>query len=114
VKADPEMTALKQATRKSAASTKNSRLKVKRLSMRIDAFAKARLERAAAYTQKSVSEYVVARALEAAEADITTHEKVILPKMIWDSFFNALQKPPKQNAEMKALLKAHDQAVASR
>ena len=82
--------------------------------MRIDVFAKARLERAAAYTQKSVSEYVIARALEAAEADITVHEKVILPEVIWDNFFNALQKPPKQNAAMKALLKAHDQAVVSR
>ena len=61
-----------------------------------------------------MSEYVVARALEAAEADITTHEKIVLPEMVWDNFFNALQKPPKQHAALKALLKAHDQAVASR
>ena len=105
------MTALKRAIKRDG--RKNNRMKSERLSMRIDTSAKTRLERAAAYTQKSVSEYVVTRALEAAEADITTHEKVILPEMVWDKFFNALQKPPKQNAAMKALLKAHDQAVVS-
>ena len=107
------MTALKRTIKKDS-RTKNKRMKAERLSMRIDISATTRLERAAAYTEKSVSEYVVTRALEAAEADITTHEKVILPEMIWDNFFNALQKPPKQNAAMKALLKEHDQAVISR
>jgi len=107
------MTALKRVIKRDGRA-KNKRMKVERLSMRIDISAKTRLERAAAYTQKSVSEYVVTRALEAAEADIITHEKVILPEMIWDKFFNALQKPPKQNAAMKALLKEHDQAVVSR
>jgi len=107
------MTRLKQAIKRNG-HTKNKYMKAARLSMRIDVSAKIRLERAAAYTQKSVSEYVITRALEAAETDITTHEKVILPEMIWDKFFNALQKPPKQNATMKALLKEHDQAVVSR
>ncbi len=108
-----KMTALKRAIKKDG-RTKNNHMKSERLSMRIDICAKTRLERAAAYTQKSVSEYVVARALEAADADITTYEKVVLPEAIWDNFFNALQKPPKQNAAMKALLKEHDQAVVSR
>ncbi len=108
------MATANRSARKPAIRPSKNRLKADRLSMRIDGFAKARLERAAAYTHKSVSEYVVARALEAAEADITMHEKMVLPEAIWENFFDALQKPPKQNAAMKALLNAHDRAVVSR
>ena len=43
------MTALKHAARRTETRTKTKRLKAERLSMRIDTFAKAKLERAAAY-----------------------------------------------------------------
>jgi len=107
------MTLLK-STIKRRAPVKSKRGKAERLSMRVGSFAKKRLQRAATYSHISVSEYVVARALEAAETDIIMHEKTILPETVWHDFFDALQKPPKQNAAMKILLKTHDQAVASR
>lgn len=109
------MSSAKPAAKKTSRQVvKYKTLKVERLSMRIDRPAKAKLERAAAYVQKSVSEYVVDRALEAAETDITMHEKVILSENTWETFFNALKKPPKASSALRALLAAHDQTVLSR
>lgn len=108
------MATLQQTRRRKTANAKPSRLKVERLSMRIDPPSKAKLERAAAYSYESVSDYVVSRALRAAEEDIQTHEKVVLPEPTWDAFYDALSKPPKANAPLKALLKQHDKLVVSR
>lgn len=108
------MPMLRQAQRRKSASAKPSRLKVERLSMRIDPPSKTKLERAAAYSYESVSDYVVSRALRAAEEDIQTHENTVLPESIWDAFYDALAKPPKANAHLKALLKQHDKLVLSR
>lgn len=108
------MATLQQARSRKTATAKPSRLKVERLSMRIDPPSKAKLERAAAYSYESVSDYVVSRALRAAEEDIQTHEKVVLPESIWDAFYDALSKPPKANAHLKTLLKQHDKLVLSR
>ena len=109
-----QMPTLREATRKKAPYPKARRLKVQRLSMRIDESSKTKLERAAAYSAESVSDYVVTRALRAAEADITTHEKITLPEPIWNAFFEALKNPPKSNARLNAILKLHDQEVVSR
>ena len=109
-----KMPTLRQAPRKKPAHAKPSRLKVERLSMRIDPLSKAKLERAAAYNDESLSDYVVLRALGAAEEDIQTHENVVLPESIWDAFYEALAKPPKANTHLKALLKQHDKLVLSR
>jgi len=108
------MSTLRQTARKKTVHAKSSRLKVERLSMRIDPPSKAKLERAASYSHESVSDYVVTRALQAAEADIVAHEKVVLAEPVWNVFFDALKKPPKANASLKALLKRHDQEVISR
>lgn len=108
------MPMLRQAHKKKSASAKTGRLKAGRLSMRIDPPSKMKLERAAAYRHESVSDYVVSRALRAAEEDIQTHENAILPESIWNAFYDALAKPPKANAPLKALLKQHDKLVISR
>lgn len=103
-----------KTTKKRGSQTKVSRLKVARLSMRVDTHSKAKLERAAAYNHESVSDYVVTRALQPAESDIMTHERLTLAAPVWDIFFEALNNPPKPNARLKAMLKKHDQEVVSR
>ncbi|MDR3423811.1 MAG: DUF1778 domain-containing protein [Alphaproteobacteria bacterium] len=108
------MLAVKSTARKSAGSGKTSRLKIERLSMRIDKSAKAKLERAAAYNRKSVSDYVIARALTAAEAEISAHETIALSPDVWGKFYDALESPPPTNAKLRALLRAHDKAIVSR
>jgi uncharacterized protein (DUF1778 family) len=108
------MSALKKTMRKNTTHAKARRLKNDRLNMRIDETSKAKLERAASYHLESVSDYVIARALQAAEADISTHEHIVLDKPVWDIFFNALNNPPKTNPRLKALLKRHDQEIVSR
>lgn len=104
----------KTARGKKSVYLKPKRLKVDRLSMRIDPLSKAKLERAAAYIHESVSDYVVTRALRAAEADILAHEKIVLAEPVWNAFFKALNTPPKAIPRLKALLKQHDQKVVSR
>lgn len=108
------MATLQQTRSRKTANAKPSRLKVERLSMRIDPPSKAKLERAAAYSYESVSDYVVSRALRAAEEDIQTREKVVLPESIWNAFYDALARPPKANAHLKVLLRQHDKQVLSR
>jgi uncharacterized protein (DUF1778 family) len=74
-----------------------------RLHLRLDARTKRVLQRAAAYQEKSVTDFVLSSAAAAAEQVIERHEQVTLAPADWDVFFAALVKPPAPN---KALRKA--------
>jgi uncharacterized protein (DUF1778 family) len=73
--------------------------------LRLDARTKRTLERAAAYEEKSVSEFVLASATAAAERIIERHEVVTLPPADWDVFFDALVDPPEPNDVLKAAVR---------
>jgi len=72
-----------------------------RMHLRLDAKAKRILERAAAYEATSVSDFVLANAVAAAERVIESHETVLLSAPDWDAFHEALLHPPAPNDRLK-------------
>jgi uncharacterized protein (DUF1778 family) len=72
-----------------------------RMHLRLDAATKRKLERAAAYAQKSVTDFVLAQAVAAAEQVLKSHEQHVLSAADWETFCKALDKPPKPNRALK-------------
>lgn len=84
--------------------------KQERMHIRLDIHLKRKLERAASYTHKTVSEFVLGQALASAERIIQAHESMTLTERDWDVFMDALDNPPLPNARLRkafALHKAH-------
>ncbi|MCW5732105.1 MAG: DUF1778 domain-containing protein [Alphaproteobacteria bacterium] len=79
-----------------AAETKDDRLQV-----RLDARSKSVLQRAASYRHKTVSQFVLATALEEAERVIRENENVTLSGPDWKVFYDALTSPPAPNAALR-------------
>ena len=80
---------------------KTTELKHDRVHLRMDTRTKRKLERAAAYEEMTVSRFVLANAMAAAERVIESRERVVLSEMDWAAFHNALVNPPKPNAALK-------------
>lgn len=80
--------------------TKTS-LKRDRMHLRLDVATKRKLERAAAYAQKSVSDFVLSQAVEAANQMLKAHEQHVLSTADWEIFCKALDRPPKPNRALK-------------
>lgn len=72
-----------------------------RMHLRLDAATKRKLERAAAYAQKSVTDFVLTQAMEAADQVLKTHEQHVLSTADWDTFCKALDHAPKPNRALK-------------
>jgi uncharacterized protein (DUF1778 family) len=72
-----------------------------RMHLRLDAKTKRTLERAAAYEETSVTDFVLANAVAAAERIIGSHEKTTLSAKDWDVFYDALVNPPAPNEALK-------------
>ena len=72
-----------------------------RMHLRLDARSKHKLERAAAYEETSVTDFVLANALIAADRVIDTHEKISLSTKDWGVFYDALIDPPEPNDKLK-------------
>jgi len=75
--------------------------KRERMHLRLNTAAKRKLERAASYAHKSVSEFVLLRALEAADKTLEAHEQNVLSTADWQAFYRALDKPPRPNKALK-------------
>ena len=86
-------------------------LKRDRMHLRLDGRTKRKLERAAAYEETSVSDFVLANAVAAAERVIDAHEKVILSAKDWDIFYAALIDPPEPNARLKKAARRYRERV---
>lgn len=72
-----------------------------RMHLRLDAATKRKLERAAAYAQKSVSDFVLSQAVEAANEVLKAHDQHVLSTADWETFCKALDRPPKPNRALK-------------
>ncbi|GEO81597.1 type II toxin-antitoxin system TacA family antitoxin [Pararhodospirillum oryzae] len=79
-----------------AAGTKDDRLQV-----RLDAASKSVLQRAASYRHKTVSQFVLATAMEEAEKVIRESEVVTLSSPDWTLFYEALTNPPAPNTALR-------------
>ena len=86
-------------------------IKQERMHIRVDTLAKQKLERAAAYAQKSLSEFVLGEALSAADEVIHEHETLTLTRADWEVFLDALENPPKPNVNLKQAFAEHQQRV---
>ena len=72
-----------------------------RLQMRLDAEAKSVLQRAANHRHETVSQFVLATALEEAVKVIRENEIVTLSGPDWKIFYDALTDPPAPNAALR-------------
>jgi uncharacterized protein (DUF1778 family) len=79
-----------------AAETKQDRMH-----LRLDAKTKRTLERAAAYAETTLSDFVLGNAVKAAERMIRSRERVTLSPVDWDVFHEALLNPPEPNAALR-------------
>jgi uncharacterized protein (DUF1778 family) len=79
--------------------------------LRLDARAKRMLERAAAYEETSVSDFVLVNAVAAAERIIDSHEKVTLSARDWDVFYDVLINPPEPNAKLREAARRYRERV---
>jgi uncharacterized protein (DUF1778 family) len=86
-------------------------IKDDRLQVRLDAEAKRVLQRAARYRHKSVSQFVLATALEEAEKVIRENEAVTLSGADWKVFYDALTNPPAPNAALRKAFAKYKKAA---
>ena len=91
--------------------TRPNNVKRDRMHLRIDANTKRRLERAAAYEQTSVTDFVMANAKAAAERVIDAHEKITLSARDWEVFFDALINPPEPNEKLREAARRYRERV---
>ena len=85
--------------------------KQERMHIRIDALSKQKLEKAASYSHKKLSEFVLSQSLAAAESIISEHEQITLTNTDWALFLDALENPPAKNAKLKEALALHKKSV---
>lgn len=91
--------------------TRTAEAKDDRLQVRLDAGAKSVLQRAARYRRKTVSQFVLATALEEAEKVIRENEVVTLAGPDWKAFYDALTDPPAPNAALRKAFARHRKAA---
>ena len=82
-----------------------------RMHLRLDAKTKRKLERAAAYEETSVSDFVLANAVAAAERVIDAREIITLSAKDWDVFHDALLNPPEPNKKLKEAARRYRERV---
>ncbi|PYP84340.1 MAG: DUF1778 domain-containing protein [Blastocatellia bacterium AA13] len=85
----------------------DTRAKTERMQIRIDDSSKSKIERAARYSDKTVSEFVIANATAAAERILEEHDQIILSATDWDVFYRALLHPPKPNKALTTAFKRY-------
>ncbi len=78
-----------------------------RLEARISADQKTVLQRAAALSGRTLSEFIVASAQEAASRIIQQHEMISLSRAEQIAFVSALLEPPASNARLRQAAKAY-------
>ena len=75
-------------------------VKQERMHIRLDSLSKQKLERAATYANKSLSEFVISQALHAADEVIHEHETLTLNAKDREVFLDALENPPQPSAKL--------------
>lgn len=86
-------------------SVARSEAKSERLNARITPSAKALLERASSLEGRSITDFVVAKAMEAAVRSIADYDRILLTEQERDRFFAALLAPPKPSERARKAAK---------
>lgn len=82
-----------------------------RVHLRLDATAKRKLERAAAYADTTISAFVLRHALDAAERELEAREHIKLAPLDWDAFMAALDNPPEPTPALREAIRRHRRSV---
>jgi len=82
-----------------------------RINLRLSRNAKRKLERAATYSDKTLTDFVIDVALQKADAIVRKHEVITLTASEWDRFSALLLNPPKPNKRLKRALAEHGRVV---
>ncbi|MEO1618933.1 MAG: DUF1778 domain-containing protein [Planctomycetota bacterium] len=85
-----------------------------RIETRLSTEQKTLIERAAAYLGRSVSDFVLGNAEQAAKAVIEEHERIQLDRIQSRKLVDSLLSPPSPNKELRAAAKEHHKKVTSR
>ncbi|MBF0304103.1 MAG: DUF1778 domain-containing protein [Alphaproteobacteria bacterium] len=84
-----------------------------RISIRLSPQAKRKLERAAAYSDKTLTDFVVDVALKTADAVVRENEVISLTADEWERFQRMLLDPPEPNEALRKALEEHSRIVTS-
>ena len=88
-----------------------STIKENRLNIRCDSRARQLLDKAAAYSHVSVSEFVLSHAVASAEKVVQAHESITLNPADFQAFLVALDTPREPNAALNRAFKRHAKQV---
>lgn len=86
-------------------------IKQERMHIRLDTISKQKLEKAASYSHKKLSEFVLSQSLAAAENIISEHEHMALSQSDWGLFLDALENPPEKKTKLIEALDLHKKSV---
>lgn len=82
-----------------------------RISLRLNPQSKKKLERAAAYSDKTLTDFVIDVALQKAEAVVREYEIISLTAKEWERFQELLLAPPEPNENLKKAFAWHSRVV---
>jgi uncharacterized protein (DUF1778 family) len=82
-----------------------SRQRDDKLQIRIDKSTKVKIERAASFANKTISDFVLENIVPIAEKVIAEHTTTKLTERDWDKLMAALESPPAANAALKRAAK---------
>jgi uncharacterized protein (DUF1778 family) len=82
-----------------------------RISLRLSRDAKRKLERAAAYSEMTLTDFVIDVALQKADSIVRKQEVITLTPAEWDRFQAALLDPPEPNARLRRAFAEHARVV---
>jgi len=83
--------------------------KAERMYIRLDTQAKKKIEKAAAYSHKTLSEFVLSQALVSANKVINENESLALSESDFSLFLDALDTPGEPNQKLKNAFRLHSQ-----
>jgi uncharacterized protein (DUF1778 family) len=95
-------------------NTPRKSLKSARLEARVSVTQKELIERAAAYSGRSVSDFVIAHVEQAAKQAIEEHERIKLDRHQSQALVDALLDPKKPNQNLKRAVQSFRKRVKSR
>lgn len=84
-----------------------------RISLRLSPQSKAKLERAAAYSDKTLTDFVVDVALQKADSVVQEREVITLTPAGWEEFQRMLLHPPKPNKRLQKAFAEYARIVRS-
>jgi uncharacterized protein (DUF1778 family) len=88
----------------------STQMKQKRIYLRLDTSTKKKIKTAAALSRKSITDFVVSSAIQAADEAIEQNEKMVLSERDRNIFFKTLINPPPPNKALREAIRKYRQA----